>query len=87
MEGYLNKAAAFAQTAANLSKMVTENIVERAEDFRLDGQEAIIYDTEVYDIKSIDNLLNSKSDKDKLNGIKKLIGVRFLINLNLNFNF
>ncbi|CAG8581681.1 13380_t:CDS:10 [Ambispora leptoticha] len=76
MSDYLYKAAAFAQNAAKLSKKVSEGIVENAREFGLEATSSGHYfETSEEKIRDIRRQLDSRHDREKMDGLKRLIAV------------
>ncbi|RIA91767.1 adaptin N terminal region-domain-containing protein [Glomus cerebriforme] len=74
MSDYLSKAAAFAQNAAKLSKKVSEGIVENAREFGLEATSSGHYfDTSEEKMRDIKRQLDSRHDREKMDGLKRLI--------------
>ncbi|ORX88456.1 hypothetical protein K493DRAFT_268293 [Basidiobolus meristosporus CBS 931.73] len=74
MAEYLSKAAAFAQSAAKISKKVSEGIVENAREFGFDSS-AHFFDTSEVKLREIHKNLDSGNDREKLDGLKRLIAM------------
>ncbi|CAG8465568.1 878_t:CDS:10 [Cetraspora pellucida] len=76
MSEYLSKAAAFAQNAAKLSKKVSEGIVENAREFGLEATSSGHYfDTSEEKMRDIKRQLDSRHDREKMDGLKRLIAM------------
>src|SRR5581483_2605298 len=76
MSDYLSKAAAFAQNAAKLSKKVSEGLVENAREFGLEATSSGHYfDTSEEKMRDIRRQLDSRHDREKMDGLKRLIAV------------
>ncbi|CAG8508232.1 2712_t:CDS:10 [Ambispora gerdemannii] len=76
MSDYLYKAAAFAQNAAKLSKKVSEGIVENAREFGLEATSSGHYfETSEEKIRDIRRQLDSRHDREKMDGLKRLIAM------------
>src|SRR6185369_16963334 len=76
MSEYFSKAAAFAQNAAKLSKKVSEGIVENAREFGLEATSSGHYfDTSEEKMRDIKRQLDSRHDREKMDGLKRLIAV------------
>ncbi|GBC07185.1 hypothetical protein RclHR1_00730034 [Rhizophagus clarus] len=76
MSDYLSKAAAFAQNAAKLSKKVSEGIVENAREFGLEATSSGHYfDTSEEKMRDIKRQLDSRHDREKMDGLKRLIAM------------
>ncbi|CAG8552079.1 3865_t:CDS:10 [Racocetra fulgida] len=76
MSEYLSKAAAFAQNAAKLSKKVSEGIVENAREFGLEATSSGHYfDTSEDKMRDIKRQLDSRHDREKMDGLKRLIAL------------
>lgn len=78
MANYINLAA---QTAAQLSRRLQENLTENARDFAFENGARYLdaVDDRVRDVK---HLLESRYDREKLEGLKRLIAVS-IVNANL----
>ncbi|KAK9674875.1 AP-3 complex subunit beta, partial [Basidiobolus ranarum] len=74
MAEYLSKAAAFAQSAAKISKKVSEGIVENAREFGFDSS-AHFFDTSEVKLREIHKSLDSGNDREKMDGLKRLIAM------------
>jgi hypothetical protein len=72
MSYYLNRAA---QTAELISKRFSEKVVETTRDLAYEGSAKYL---DQADDKDIANLLESRYDRDKLEGLKRLIAVSYL---------
>src|SRR5688500_6641751 len=82
MSEYLSKAAAFAQNAAKLSKKVSEGIVENAREFGLEATSSGHYfDTSEEKMRDIKRQLDSRHDREKMDGLKRLIAVCIIRNI------
>lgn len=80
MSEYLSKAAAFAQNAAKLSKKVSEGIVENAREFGLEATSSGHYfDTSEEKMRDIKRQLDSRHDREKMDGLKRLIAVCIIL--------
>lgn len=76
MSDYFSKAAAFAQNAAKLSKKVSEGLVENAREFGLEATSSGHYfDTSEEKMRDIKRQLDSRHDREKMDGLKRLIAV------------
>ncbi|CAG8453323.1 11185_t:CDS:10 [Funneliformis mosseae] len=76
MSDYFSKAAAFAQNAAKLSKKVSEGIVENAREFGLEATSSGHYfDTSEEKMRDIKRQLDSRHDREKMDGLKRLIAM------------
>ncbi|CAI2173586.1 7676_t:CDS:10 [Funneliformis geosporum] len=76
MADYFIKAAAFAQNAAKLSKKVSEGIVENAREFGLEATSSGHYfDTSEEKMRDIKRQLDSRHDREKMDGLKRLIAM------------
>ncbi|CAJ0637840.1 12038_t:CDS:10 [Entrophospora sp. SA101] len=74
---YFSKAAAIAQNAAKLSKKVSEGLVENAREFGLEATSSNHYfETSEEKMRDIRRLLDSRHDREKMDGLKRLIAVR-----------
>ncbi|KAJ1983481.1 AP-3 complex subunit beta [Dimargaris verticillata] len=74
MAEYLNRAAALAQSAAEISKRVSEGIVENAKDFGFESPDQF-YDNAELRLGDIKEKLDSRSSRDKLEGMRRLLAV------------
>ncbi|KAJ1925896.1 AP-3 complex subunit beta [Tieghemiomyces parasiticus] len=74
MAEYFNRAAALAQSAAELSKRVSEGLVENAKDFGFENP-VQFYDTAELKLSDVREKLASRADRDKLEGMKRLVAV------------
>nr|CAG8572796.1 1593_t:CDS:10 [Entrophospora candida] len=71
---YFSKAAAIAQNAAKLSKKVSEGLVENAREFGLEATSSNHYfETSEEKMRDIRRLLDSRHDREKMDGLKRLI--------------
>ncbi|CAJ0764224.1 13666_t:CDS:2, partial [Entrophospora sp. SA101] len=69
--------AAIAQNAAKLSKKVSEGLVENAREFGLEATSSNHYfETSEEKMRDIRRLLDSRHDREKMDGLKRLIAVR-----------
>ena len=76
MADYFSKAAALAQSAAKLSKKMSEGLVENAREFGLEATSSQHYfDTSEEKMLHIRKYLDSRHDREKLDGLKRLIAV------------
>lgn len=77
---YLNKAMTFAETAAKFSQKMSQGLVDNARElgFQTDSS-AQYFDTSEEKMRNIKRQLDSKNDREKLDGLKRLIAVGFLI--------
>ncbi|KAJ1979249.1 AP-3 complex subunit beta [Dimargaris xerosporica] len=74
MTEYLSRAAALAQSAAEISKRVSEGIVENAKDFGFENPDQF-YDNAELRLGDIREKLDSRSVRDKLEGMRRLLAV------------
>ncbi|KAJ3057314.1 AP-3 complex subunit beta-1 [Rhizophlyctis rosea] len=72
MERYISRAANLAQEAGKFSKRLTQEIVEKSREVGLPGH---LYDTSEDKIQEIKTHLDSKFDKEKIDGLKRLIAM------------
>ncbi|CAG8441070.1 3847_t:CDS:10 [Acaulospora morrowiae] len=76
MSEYFSKAAAFAQNAAKLSKKMSEGLVENAREFGLEATSSRHYfDTSEEKMRDIKRQLDSRHDREKMDGLKRLIAM------------
>ncbi|CAJ0916737.1 4431_t:CDS:2 [Entrophospora sp. SA101] len=79
---YFSKAAAIAQNAAKLSKKVSEGLVENAREFGLEATSSNHYfETSEEKMRDIRRLLDSRHDREKMDGLKRLIAVNALVEI------
>ncbi|KAJ3036661.1 AP-3 complex subunit beta-1 [Rhizophlyctis rosea] len=72
MDRYLSRAANLAQEAGKFSKRLTQEIVEKSREVGLPGH---LYDTSEDKVSEIRTNLDSKFDKEKIDGLKRLIAM------------
>ncbi|KAJ9053486.1 AP-3 complex subunit beta, variant 3 [Entomophthora muscae] len=72
MAEYLNRAAALAQSAAELSRKVSENIIDRSRELGLDPTSLQTYEVDVKP-QDIKNYLDSNHERDKISALRKII--------------
>ncbi|CAG8459860.1 7655_t:CDS:2 [Paraglomus occultum] len=76
MTDYFSKAAALAQSAAKLSKKMSEGLVENARELGLEATSSQHYfDTSEEKMQHIRKHLDSRHDREKLDGLKRLIAM------------
>ncbi|CAJ0866593.1 13157_t:CDS:2, partial [Entrophospora sp. SA101] len=74
--------AAIAQNAAKLSKKVSEGLVENAREFGLEATSSNHYfETSEEKMRDIRRLLDSRHDREKMDGLKRLIAVNALVEI------
>lgn len=76
---YINKAMVFAENAAKLSQKMSQGLVDNAREFGFPtGGEsgAQYFDTSEEKMRNIKRQLDAKNDREKLDGLKRLIAVR-----------
>ncbi|KAJ1966989.1 AP-3 complex subunit beta [Dispira parvispora] len=74
MADYFTRAAALAHSAAEISKRVSEGLVENAKDFGFESP-VQFFDTAELKLSDVKEKLDSRLDRDKLDGMKRLIAV------------
>ncbi|KAJ1992011.1 AP-3 complex subunit beta [Dimargaris cristalligena] len=74
MAEYFNRAAALAHSAAEISKRVSEGLVENAKDFGFENP-VQFYDNAELKLADVKKKLDSRVDRDKLEGMRRLIAV------------
>ncbi|KAJ1660034.1 AP-3 complex subunit beta [Dispira simplex] len=74
MAEYFTRAAALAHSAAEISKRVSEGLVENAKDFGFESP-VQFFDTAELKLSDVKEKLDSRLDRDKLDGMKRLIAV------------
>lgn len=76
---YINKAMNFAENAAKLSQKMSQGLVENARELGFPGgggdSGAQYFDTSEEKMRNIKRQLDSKNDREKLDGLKRLIAV------------
>lgn len=75
MAEYISKAIALAENASKLSQRVSQGIVENARELGLDSASRY-FDTSEEKMHDIRRQLDSRNDREKLDGLKRLIAVR-----------
>ncbi|KAI9100702.1 adaptin N terminal region-domain-containing protein [Phlyctochytrium arcticum] len=73
MERYISKAATLASEASKFSRRITQEIVDRSRE--VGGSPATSYDTSDGRVGEIRMNLDSKFDKEKIDGLKRLIAM------------
>lgn len=78
---YINSAKTFAEKAAKLSQKMSQGLVDNARELGFPGSEsgAQYFDTSEEKMRNIKRQLDSKNDREKLDGLKRLIAVSFLL--------
>jgi hypothetical protein len=76
---YINSAKTFAEKAAKLSQKMSQGLVDNARELGFPGSEsgAQYFDTSEEKMRNIKRQLDSKNDREKLDGLKRLIAVSF----------
>lgn len=74
---YINSAKTFAEKAAKLSQKMSQGLVDNARELGFPGSEsgAQYFDTSEEKMRNIKRQLDSKNDREKLDGLKRLIAV------------
>ncbi|KAI8988004.1 adaptin N terminal region-domain-containing protein [Mycotypha africana] len=74
---YISSAKTFAEKAAKLSQKVSMGLVENAKEFGFPGGDssAQYFDTSEEKLRNIKRQLDSKNDREKLDGLKRLIAM------------
>jgi AP-3 complex subunit beta len=77
MADYISKAMSFAENAAKLSQKVSQGLVDNAIEIGLPGSDAgaQYFDTSEEKMRNIRRQLDSRNDREKLDGLKRLIAV------------
>jgi AP-3 complex subunit beta len=77
MADYISKAMSFAENAAKLSQKVSQGLVDNAIEIGLPGGDAgaQYFDTSEEKMKNIRRQLDSRNDREKMDGLKRLIAV------------
>lgn len=76
---YLNSAKVFAEKAAKLSQKMSQGLVDNARELGFPGSDsgAHYFDTSEEKMRNIKRQLDSKNDREKLDGLKRLIAVTY----------
>ena len=77
---YINKAMTFAENAAKLSQKMSQGLVDNAREFGFPAagdSGAQYFDTSEEKMRNIKRQLDSRNDREKLDGLKRLIAVTF----------
>ncbi|OBZ82141.1 AP-3 complex subunit beta-2 [Choanephora cucurbitarum] len=74
---YINTAKTFAEKAAKLSQKMSQGLVDNARELGFPGSEsgAQYFDTSEEKMRNIKRQLDSKNDREKLDGLKRLIAM------------
>ncbi|KAI8087604.1 adaptin N terminal region-domain-containing protein [Gilbertella persicaria] len=74
---YINSAKTFAERAAKLSQKMSQGLVDNARELGFPGSEsgAQYFDTSEEKMRNIKRQLDSKNDREKLDGLKRLIAM------------
>lgn len=74
---YINSAKTFAEKAAKLSQKMSQGLVDNARELGFPGSEsgAQYFDTSEEKMRNIKRQLDSKNDREKLDGLKRLIAM------------
>ncbi|KAI7867090.1 adaptin N terminal region-domain-containing protein [Spinellus fusiger] len=75
---YINKAMTFAENAAKLSQKMSQGLVENARELGFPGasdSSAQYFDTSDEKMRNIKRQLDAKNDREKLDGLKRLIAM------------
>jgi AP-3 complex subunit beta len=76
---YINSAKTFAEKAAKLSQKMSQGLVDNARELGFPGSDlgSQYFDTSEEKLRDIRRQLDAKNDREKLDGLKRLVAVSF----------